>query len=77
MCVFDESGQKSCRIVYFPTCLVLVILLGILEVTCMSTESDSDSKLLRNTLIRCQTFQNNTEERNLFPITIISSKSTL
>ena len=32
MCVFDESGQKSCRIVYFPTCLVLVILLGIVEV---------------------------------------------
>ena len=32
MCVFDESGQKSCRIVYFPTCLVLVIILGIVEV---------------------------------------------
>ena len=32
MCVFDESGQKCCRIVYFPTCLVLVILLGIVEV---------------------------------------------
>ena len=32
MCVFDESGQKSGRIVYFPTCLVLVILLGIVEV---------------------------------------------
>ena len=47
-------------------------------VTCMSTESDSDSdsKLLRNTLKGCQTFQNNTEERNVFPITIISSKNT-
>ena len=32
MCVFDESGQKSCRIVYFPTCLVLVIIVGVLEV---------------------------------------------
>ena len=32
MCVFDESGQKSCRIVYFLTCLVLVIILGIVEV---------------------------------------------
>ena len=32
MCVFDESGQKSCRIVYVPTCLVLVIILGIVEV---------------------------------------------
>ena len=32
MCVFDESGQKCCRVVYFPTCLVLVILLGIVEV---------------------------------------------
>ena len=32
MCVFDESGQNSCRNVYFPTCLVLVIILGIVEV---------------------------------------------
>ena len=32
MCVIDESGQKSWRIVYFPTCLVLVIILGIVEV---------------------------------------------
>ena len=32
MCVFHESGQKSWRIVYFPTCLVLVIILGIVEV---------------------------------------------
>ena len=32
MCVFDESGQKSCRIVYFPTCLVVVIIVGIVEV---------------------------------------------
>ena len=32
MCVIDESGQKSCRIVYFPTCLVLVIIVGIVEV---------------------------------------------
>ena len=47
--------------------------------TCMSTESDSDSdwRLLRNTLKGCQTFQNYTENRHLFPITITSSKSTL
>ena len=32
MCVFDELGQKSCCIVYFPTSLVLVIILGIVEV---------------------------------------------
>ena len=29
MCVFDESRQKSCRIVYFPTCLVLMIILEV------------------------------------------------
>ena len=47
--------------------------------TCMSTESDSDSdwRLLRNTLKGCQTFQNSTEKRNLFPITILGRKSTL
>ena len=37
MCVFDESGQKSCGIVYFPTTvlfilMVLLIIVGIVEV---------------------------------------------
>ena len=32
MCVFDESGQKSSRIVKFPNCTVLLTILGIVEV---------------------------------------------